>query len=69
MARALILGASGLARSLRAQGHAVRCLARNPDRLKELALSGCEIIRGDVCDRASVEHAVDSVQPARPDRG
>jgi len=63
----LIIGASGfigrhLARALLAEGHAIRCLARDPDKLRNLAAAGCEIVKGDISDSGSVQRAVQSVQ-------
>ncbi len=63
----LIIGASGfvgghLARALLAEGHTVRCLARNPAKVKDLAALGGEVIKGDISDLASVQRAVESVQ-------
>jgi len=62
----LIIGASGfvgrhLAQALLADGHAIRCLARDPAKLQDLA-AGCEIVQGDISDAASVARAVDSTQ-------
>ncbi len=59
----LVIGASGftggaLARALLADGHAVRCLARKPAGVAELAALGCEIVPGDICDAASVQRAL-----------
>ncbi len=67
MKRILVIGASGfvgghLARALLADGHAVRCLARNPAKVRDLATVGCEVVEGDISDLASLERAVESVQ-------
>ncbi len=66
MRRILVIGASGflgghVARALLADGYAVRCLARTPSRVQDLAEAGCEIVEGDISDLASVQHALESV--------
>lgn len=66
MKKILVIGASGfvggyLTRHLLADGYEVRCLARNPDKLKDLAAKGCEIVKGDITDPASVQHALESM--------
>jgi uncharacterized protein YbjT (DUF2867 family) len=66
MKNILVIGASGfvggyLARQLLADGYSVRCLARNPDKVKDLADSGCEIVQGDITDLSSVQHALQSM--------
>lgn len=63
----LVIGASGLVgrrltSALLARGHAVRCFARNPASVEDLAKAGCDIRQGDITDRVAVESAVDSVQ-------
>ncbi len=63
----LVIGASGfvgrnLTKALLAEGHAIRCLARNPDKVQDLATAGCEIVQGDISDLPSVQRAVESVQ-------
>lgn len=65
----LVIGASGfvgghLAKALLAEGHAVRCLARDPARLQDLAAAGCEGVQGDIADLSSVQRAMESVQAA-----
>lgn len=67
MNKILVIGASGfvgrhLARALLAGGYAVRCLARTPSKVDALATAGCEVVRGDVADPASVERALDGVR-------
>ncbi|MEI9993891.1 MAG: NAD(P)H-binding protein [Rhizomicrobium sp.] len=64
MKKLLVIGASGfvggaLARELLAQGFAVRCLARKPESVAALAAAGCEAVKGDVGDPASLERALD----------
>jgi len=66
MKRILIIGASGfvggyLARQLLLEGYKVRCLARTPNKLKELAALGCEIVKGDFTDANSVQQALQSM--------
>lgn len=65
----LVIGASGfvgrhLARPLLADGRRVRCLARDVTRVRDLADAGCEVVPGDILDRASLARALDSVQAA-----
>ncbi len=62
----LIIGASGfvggyLARQLLTDGYHVRCLVRKPEKVKALADLGCEIVKGDVTDYASVHDALKSM--------
>ncbi len=66
MKKILVLGASGflgkkIAQALLADGYAVRCLARNLARVQDLAKEGCEIVRGDIADPASMQEAMESV--------
>ncbi|GAB3226705.1 SDR family oxidoreductase [Spirosoma arcticum] len=66
MKKILVIGASGfvgryLTRQLVADWYTVRCLARTPDKVKDLAESGCEIVKGDITDRSSIQHALDSI--------
>lgn len=42
----------------------VRCLARNPDKLRSSVRESTEIVQGDVLDRASLETALEGVQTA-----
>ena len=65
----LVIGASGfvgrhLAQALLADGRTVRCLARDVTRIQDLADAGCEVVRGDLLDAASVEKALEGVQAA-----
>ena len=69
MKKVLVIGASGfvgkhLAHALLGERYAVRCLARNPARVQDLATAGCEIVGGDISDLASMQHALRSVQAA-----
>ncbi len=69
MGKVLVIGASGfvgrpLARALLAGGHAVRCLARDPAKVRDLAALGGEVIRGDMLDPASLRRATESVDAA-----
>ncbi|HXC56247.1 MAG TPA: NAD(P)H-binding protein [Rhizomicrobium sp.] len=66
MTKLLVIGASGfvggyLARALLADGHAVRCLARDPAKVQGLAALGCEIVQGDMSDPASLHSALDGI--------
>lgn len=66
MKRILVIGASGfvgsyLARQLVKDGYTVRCLARNPDKVKDLADLGCELVKGDINDLASIQRALASM--------
>lgn len=67
MRRVLVIGASGflgrhLALALLAEGHAVRCVARDVSRVEDLAKAGCEVMRGDIMDPASMLRAMESVE-------
>jgi len=69
MKKILVIGASGfvgghVARTLLADGYSIRCLARDPARVPDLAMTGCEIVQGDVSDLTSMQHALESVQSA-----
>ena len=66
MKRILVIGASGfvggyLTRQLLSEGYEVRCLARTPNKLKELAELGCEVVKGDFTDAGSVQQALESM--------
>lgn len=66
MKKILVIGASGfvggyLTRQLLKEGYIVRCLARNPDKVKALADSGCEVIKGDMTDATAVQQALQSM--------
>jgi uncharacterized protein YbjT (DUF2867 family) len=65
----LLTGASGyvggrLLPLLESQPIKLRCLARNPEKLRPLVKSSTEIVRGDVLDAASLEAALEGVQTA-----
>ena len=69
MKKILVIGSSGfvgrhVAQELRADGYAVRCLARNPAKVQDLAAIGCEVVQGDMLDLASMQHALESVDAA-----
>ena len=69
MRTVLVIGASGfigrhLTEALLAEGTAIRCLARDPARLQDLAAAGCQIVQGDISDLPSVQRAMVSVQAA-----
>lgn len=60
----LVIGATGfvgrhLAKSFQADGIATRCLARSPDKAADL--EGCEIVKGDLLDLASLRAACEGV--------
>lgn len=67
MARCLVTGATGyiggrLVPRLLAAGHQVRCLARDPAKLREASWTGeVEIARGDVLDESSLDTAMAGV--------
>jgi len=65
----LVIGASGfvgrhLIRALLAEGHTVRCLARNLAKVADLASLGCEVVQGDITDAASMERALAGIDAA-----
>ncbi len=69
MKKILVIGASGfvgkyLANALLAERHAVRCLARTPAKVQELAVAGCEIVQGDITDPESMQRAFSFVEAA-----
>lgn len=60
--RVLVTGGTGfvgprVVHALRARGHEVRALVRHPRRARTLQAWGCEVVHGDVTDRASLERA------------
>lgn len=65
----LLTGASGyvggrLLPLLEQQSIVVRCLARNPDKLRPLVKSSTEVVRGDVLAQSSLDAALLGVQTA-----
>jgi uncharacterized protein YbjT (DUF2867 family) len=65
----LVTGATGyvggrLLAELERQGHAVRCLARNPEALKTRVAPSTEVVRGDVLDRDSLRTGLAGVDVA-----
>jgi uncharacterized protein YbjT (DUF2867 family) len=69
MKKILVIGASGfvgrhVAQALLADGYEVRCLARNPARVQDLAAAGCEIVQGDISDLTSMQRALESIDAA-----
>jgi len=69
MQKILVIGASGfvgrrVAQALLADGYAVRCLARTPAKVQDLAALGCEIVQGDITDLASLQRALEAVDAA-----
>ena len=81
--RTLIIGATGMlgrpvARRLLAEGRPVRALVRDLEAARAVLPDGCELVRGDVRDAASLENAMDGIDavyvnlamprsPRRPD--
>jgi uncharacterized protein YbjT (DUF2867 family) len=64
-----VAGATGyigglLCERLRGEGHAVRALARHPERAGELKEAGCEVCRADVLDRETLGPALEGVEVA-----
>lgn len=67
MKKILVIGASGfvgghVARALLADGYQVRCVARTPAKVQELATAGCEVVQGDMSDLASMQRALAGVE-------
>lgn len=65
----LLTGASGyvggrLIPLLEQQSLVLRCLARNPDKLRPLLTGAAQIVRGDVLDRPSLDQALQGVHTA-----
>ncbi|MCX2483182.1 SDR family oxidoreductase [Pedobacter sp. MR2016-24] len=66
MKNILVIGATGfvggyLTRQLVAEDYAVRCLVRNPDKVKDLAAYNCEMVKGDLSDPSAVQHALEAI--------
>lgn len=66
MKKILVIGASGfvgkhLTRELLAGGYKVRCLARTPSKIEDLAREGCEVVKGDILNKQSMENALHSM--------
>ena len=66
MEKILVIGASGfvggnLAKQLLADGYEVRCLARKPDKIRDLAKAGCEVVQGDISEVQSLQNALKSI--------
>ena len=65
----LVAGATGyigglLARALRDDGVAVRCLVRDPSRAADLDRIGCEVVKGDVLEPDTLGPALDGIETA-----
>ncbi len=63
----LVIGASGFVgrnavKQLLSEGHAVRCLARNPQKVQHLAALGCETVQGDISSASSLLEATTGVE-------
>lgn len=69
MEKILVIGASGfvgkhLAQALLADSYEVRCFARKPLRVQDLAIMGGEVVQGDISDEASLQAAFKRVDAA-----
>jgi uncharacterized protein YbjT (DUF2867 family) len=67
MKNIIVIGASGflgkhVVRALRDKGCTVRCSARDLSRVQRLAEVGCETVRADISDIASLQGALDGIQ-------
>lgn len=65
----LVAGATGyigglLARALREDGRAVRCLVRDPERARDLERLGCELVEGDVLEPDTLGAALEEIETA-----
>ena len=66
MKNILVIGASGfiggyLAKGLLAEDYSVRCMVRSPEKVKQLAALGCEIVQGDFSAPDTLQHALESI--------
>ncbi|MEV6825084.1 SDR family NAD(P)-dependent oxidoreductase [Amycolatopsis sp. NPDC051102] len=62
----LVIGASGFVgrhavAELLEKGYRVRCAARRPEAVADLAARGCEVVKADMTDAGSMVRALDSV--------
>ncbi|HEU5141899.1 MAG TPA: NAD-dependent epimerase/dehydratase family protein [Solirubrobacterales bacterium] len=62
--RVFLTGGTGfiggeVARQLRARGDEVVCLARSPEKARQLADLGCEIVSGDLGDEAAIRRGIE----------
>ncbi|WP_435154040.1 SDR family oxidoreductase [Amycolatopsis sacchari] len=62
----LVIGASGFVGrhavgELLEKGYRVRCVARRPEAIEDLAARGCEVVKGDITDAGSMGRALDSM--------
>ena len=69
MKKVLVIGASGfvgrkVARALLAKELAVRCVARNPAKIEDLVVLGCEAVQGDISDPVSMQRVFEGAQAA-----
>jgi nucleoside-diphosphate-sugar epimerase len=65
--KVFVTGATGfiggrVVRELRARGDEVTCLVRNPEKGRELAELGCELIEGDLSDEAALSTGMDGAE-------
>ncbi|BDG10362.1 NAD-dependent epimerase/dehydratase family protein [Anaeromyxobacter paludicola] len=65
--KVLVTGSTGfigqhVCRVLLARGHAVRALARNPAAAAPLSAAGAEVVKGDVCEPATLPAAVEGCE-------
>lgn len=69
MDKILVIGATGfvgkrLAQALVQSGYRVRCLARNPDQIRDMVGETCEVVKGDISDPELIRKALESVEAA-----
>lgn len=65
--KVLVIGASGfvgrqLSRTLLMRDHDVRCLARDPAKIEDLAKAGSDVVKGDISDPASLQRALVAIE-------